>query len=114
MQYVQAGSSFSTRHGSFVIVQTVPRLPSSHTAIEVRCSREGGVPTISYEVHAKLGLDGKPTGFYRKAQCSSALGSLPLIFCDHLHPDIESARACRYFDSIPADGSGHHSAWSTY
>ena len=54
-----------------------------------------------FEIRAKVDGNGRPTGFYKKARLSGRLGELPLILCDHLHPSVESARACDYFE---ADG----------
>jgi hypothetical protein len=71
-------------------------------------------PRIYYEIHARLGADGKPSGFYTKARYSRGWIGLPVIFCDHFHPDIESARACRYFDSVDREDTPRLPLWSVY
>jgi hypothetical protein len=58
------------------------------------------VPTARYEILAQFDADGRPTGFFHMARRCRTMFGLPLILCDHLHPDIESARACQYFASL--------------
>lgn len=55
------------------------------------------MPTARYEVIEKLDAAGRPTGVFRLARRNRTVFGLPLILCDHRHPDVESARACRYF-----------------
>lgn len=57
------------------------------------------MPTARYEVLTKFDADGRPTGVFQMARRCRTVFGLPLILCDHLHPDIESARACQYFAS---------------
>ena len=52
---------------------------------------------IWYRVHEIADADGKGIGFYKLGRHNSKLSELPLIFCDHMHPTVESAQACRYF-----------------
>ena len=56
-----------------------------------------------YEVFAQLDADGRPTGVFRMARRCRTWFGLPQILCDHLHPDIESARACQYFAGLDQD-----------
>ena len=52
---------------------------------------------VWYNVHEIFDGNGKRTGFYKLGRHNSKLNELPLILCDHTHPTIESAQACRYF-----------------
>jgi hypothetical protein len=61
------------------------------------------VPTARYEVLEILDANGKPRGVFKMVRRCRTVFGVPLIFCDHFHPDIESARACRYFVSPDQD-----------
>jgi hypothetical protein len=58
------------------------------------------MPTAHYEILAKLDAGGRPTGFFQMARRCRTVFGIPLIFCDHLHPNIASARTCQYFASL--------------
>ena len=58
------------------------------------------MPAARYEGLAQRDAGGRPTGSFQMARRCRSMFWIPLFLCDHLHPDIESARTCQYFASL--------------